>query len=160
MELTLSTKDLAMITRHCEAHYPQEGCGILIGRVEEERKVVLDVILTDNAYREERRHRRYTIPPAQLLQGELQAEKVGLQVIGYFHSHPDHPARPSVHDFELAWPDYSYLILAVQEGVTADRRSWQLEPDRSGFAEESITSLHHPSGRKNGRTPSSVQPSE
>ena len=160
MDLTLSTKDLVRISRHCEDQYPQEGCGILIGRVEDERKVVLDVILTDNAYREERRHRRYTIPPAQLLKGELQAEERWLQVIGYFHSHPDHPARPSVHDFELAWPDYSYLLLSVQEGVTADCKSWQLQADRSGFTEDSITSLHHPSGRKNGRTLASVEPTE
>jgi proteasome lid subunit RPN8/RPN11 len=68
----------------------------------------------------------------------MEAEARGLEVIGYFHSHPDHPARPSEFDRDHAWPWYSYLILAVHDGRTVARRSWQLREDRSTFDEETI----------------------
>jgi proteasome lid subunit RPN8/RPN11 len=138
MGLAITSEDLEQISRHCEDQYPLEGCGILIGCRDGEYKTVLDLLLTDNDYQEGMRNRRYTIPPEQLLQGELRAEERDLKVIGYFHSHPDHPARPSVHDFELAWPEYSYLILSIENGATAELRSWRLRPDRTGFDEEEI----------------------
>ena len=89
----------------------------------------------------ETRHNRYLIPPEEILQGELEAEERGLDVIGYFHSHPDHPARPSEFDRDHAWPWYSYLIISVIDGKAGDSRAWQLREDRSGFAEETLVSL-------------------
>ena len=138
MELALSTQDMAEISHHCEGTYPREACGILLGRVEEGCKVIIVVRPTDNAGQEGTQHKRYTIPPEQLLQGELEAERHELEVIGYYHSHPDHPARPSECDHELAWPGYSYLILSVQGGKSVEKRSWQLREDRSGFDEETV----------------------
>ena len=135
MGIVISATDLELIARHCEAQYPMEGCGILIGKVEEGSRIVVDLLLTENSRQEKR---RYSIPPEQLLQGELLAEEQNLQVIGYFHSHPDHPAQPSAYDLELGWPGYSYLILAVRDGVTSELRSWQLKSDRSGFTEEPV----------------------
>ncbi len=140
-ELVLQQTHVAAIESHCEKAYPQEGCGILLGRLDGERRLVAEVIPTANAQELEAAHRLYTIPPEQLLQGELQAEKRGLEVIGYFHSHPDHPARPSEHDHAQAWPGYSYLILAVRQGRAAQRRSWRLRDDGTGFDEESIVQV-------------------
>jgi proteasome lid subunit RPN8/RPN11 len=136
--IRVSAGHLAKITAHLEAAYPYEGCGILIGRFENGDKVVSEVMPTGNARKEDAQHNRYLIPPEQLLEGELRAEALGLEVVGYFHSHPDHPDRPSEFDRENAWPGYSYLITAVKNGRAATTRSWQLREDRSGFAEEMI----------------------
>jgi proteasome lid subunit RPN8/RPN11 len=136
-ELVLQREHVAAIKRHCEEANPHEGCGILIGRLDGQRRLVVEVIPTANA-QDEDAHRRYAIPPEQLLQGELQAEERGLEVVGYFHSHPDHPARPSDHDLVQAWPGYSYLILALDQGRAAGLRSWRLRDDRAGFEEEPI----------------------
>ncbi len=140
MQLALSAKQLTKITQHCQDAYPYEGCGILLGRIESDRKVVVDVLPTSNDREEGAKHNRYLIPPEALLQGELQAEERGLEVIGYFHSHPDHPARPSEFDREHAWPWYSYLITAVHKGQAVASRSWQLRENRSGFDEEAVVS--------------------
>jgi proteasome lid subunit RPN8/RPN11 len=137
-ELVLGRGHVAAINIHCEEAYPNEGCGILLGRLDGERRLVAEVIPTANARDQEVARRRYSIPAEDLLQGELQAEERGLEVIGYFHSHPDHPARPSDHDLVQAWPDYSYLILAVHGGRTVRHRSWHLRLDRTGFEEEQV----------------------
>ncbi len=141
MELALSQEHIARMVRHCEDAYPFEGCGILLGRAEDERKTVVDVLPTGNAREEGAQHNRYLIPPEQTLEGELAAEERGLEVVGYFHSHPDHPPRPSEHDRENAWPWYSYLIVSVRDGRAAGHRSWQLREDRTGFDEEALVSL-------------------
>lgn len=138
MELRIPEKQMAQIARHCQQAYPHEGCGILLGRSENGRKVVVDVLPTGNAREEDAQHNRYLIPPEALLEGEMQAEARGLEVIGYFHSHPDHPARPSEYDREHAWPWYSYLITSVPEGQAVASRSWQLREDRTGFDEETM----------------------
>lgn len=138
MRLTLSSEHFEQIVRHCEGAYPSEGCGILLGRNEENQRVVVDLLLTGNAREAAAQHHRYLIPPEKLLEGELRAEQHGLEVMGYFHSHPDHPARPSETDLKDAWPNYSYLILSVQGGQVTDRRSWRLRPDRTRFDEEEI----------------------
>lgn len=142
MELIMTEAQMDQVRRHCQAAYPYEGCGILLGRLqngrqaEDGRKVVVDVLPTGNAREEGAQHNRYLIPPEDLLAGELQAEGRGLEVIGFFHSHPDHPARPSEFDRDHAWPWYSYMILSVQGGKVSASRSWQLRDDRSGFDEE------------------------
>jgi proteasome lid subunit RPN8/RPN11 len=132
---------LAEIAAHLEAAYPHEGCGILIGRLENGYKMVTEVVLTGNAREEGARHNRYSIPPEELLQGELQAEELGLEVVGYFHSHPDHPDRPSEFDRENGWPGYTYLITAVKRGQATSTRAWQLRQDRSAFDPERLVIL-------------------
>jgi proteasome lid subunit RPN8/RPN11 len=140
MELEISAEQMARITEHCQKAYPYEGCGILLGRAEDGRKTVVDVLPTGNERQQGTQHNRYSIPPEELLAGELQAEERGLEVIGYFHSHPDHPERPSEYDREHAWPLYSYLIVAVHGGQVVARGSWQLRADRSRFDQETIIS--------------------
>ncbi len=138
MELILSREQLAQIARHSERSYPNEGCGILLGSIEGGRKVVADVLPTENAGEQQAQHNRYLIPPEELLQGELLAEQRGLEVIGYFHSHPDHAASPSETDREQAWPRYSYLITSVQEGKATETRCWQFREDGTGFDQETL----------------------
>jgi proteasome lid subunit RPN8/RPN11 len=140
-QIRVSGAHLAEIIAHLEASYPYEGCGILIGRFENGDKIVNEVMPTGNAREEGAQHNRYLIPPEQLLQGELRADELGLEVVGYFHSHPDHPDRPSEFDRENAWPGYSYLITAVQGGQATTTRAWQLREDRSSFDPEDLITL-------------------
>lgn len=137
-QLVISPEQMAQMEAHCQAAYPFEGCGMLLGRADNGQKVVVDVLPTGNARESEVQHNRYLIPPEEILQGELAAEARGLEVIGYFHSHPDHPARPSEYDRDHAWPWYSYVIVSVEAGETRDRRAWQLREDGSGFDEERL----------------------
>lgn len=138
MRLALTDVQMGQIRAHCEATYPNEGCGILIGRAQEGIKRAEMVLATGNGRESSAQRNRYSIPPEEILAGELKAEEMGLDVIGYFHSHPDHPARPSEFDREHAWPWYSYLIVSVTQGEALSRRSWQLREDRSGFDEERL----------------------
>jgi proteasome lid subunit RPN8/RPN11 len=140
-EIRVPAAQLAQIVTHLEAAYPDEGCGILIGRSDNGLKVVTEVMATGNAREEGAQHNRYLIPPEELLAGELRAEALGLEVIGYFHSHPDHPDRPSEFDRENAWPGYSYLITAVRGGEAKTTRAWRLREDRSAFEPENLTTL-------------------
>jgi proteasome lid subunit RPN8/RPN11 len=137
-EIHIPAAKMEEIIAHLETAYPYEACGILIGRFEDDRKVVIEVLPTGNAREEGAQHHRYLIPPEQLLQGELRAEELGLEVVGYFHSHPDHPDRPSDFDRENAWPGYTYLITAVKGGEAATTRAWQLREDRSAFDSEQL----------------------
>ena len=95
------------------------------------------IVPADNE-RDDSRHNRYLINPETLLAAHKQARALGLDVVGYYHSHPDHPARPSEFDREHAWPGVSYLIVSVEKGNVADIRSWRLADDREKFDEEEI----------------------
>ncbi len=83
---------------------------------------------------------RFLIDPKEQLKVEKDARSRGLEVVGYYHSHPDHPARPSEYDREHAWPWYSYLIVSVERGEAKDVRSWMLSDDRSRFEAEPVGS--------------------
>ncbi len=148
--LILSAADRETIKRHLEAGYPDEACGVMIGRElpgtpgasgqgvgSSACTEVVRLVLADNA-REDSRHNRYVIPPEAVLAAEKAARAEGLGVIGYFHSHPDHPARPSEFDREHAWPGLSYLIVSIRGGKSEDVRSWRLSDDRERFDEETI----------------------
>lgn len=127
------------IRKHGEQEYPHECCGLLIGRfVENGAKTVTEIQPISNARETNARHNRFLIRPEDLLRGERHAAGRGLDVIGFYHSHPDHPAVPSQYDLEHAWPVYSYIVLAVQKGQSQDLRSWELQTDRAAFEEEDI----------------------
>ena len=138
MPLSLTETLLTKIITHCELVYPHEGCGILLGHRENNLNQVVDVLLTENAWEEKASGNRYSISPEDLLDGELLAQERDLEIIGYFHSHPDYPARPSEFDCKQAWPCYSYLITSIIQGRSISTRSWQLRSDGSGFLEEPI----------------------
>jgi proteasome lid subunit RPN8/RPN11 len=138
MEIAISTRHLRQIAQHCQQAYPNEGCGIMLGLIENGARAVVEVLPTGNARDEADQHNRYLIPPQSLLESELRAEERGLEVVGYFHSHPDHPARPSDFDQDHAWPWYSYLIVSVRGGKAVASRSWRLREDGSRFDEETV----------------------
>ncbi len=137
--IELRAKHAGEISRHGERDYPHECCGLLIGRFGEGgRKVVVETYPISNAREEEAKRNRFLIRPEELMRGERHARERKLDVIGFYHSHPDHPAVPSGYDLDHAWPTYSYIIVSVREGRADELLSWEMEADRSRFNEEEI----------------------
>lgn len=128
---------LSQIQRNGEDHYPDEGAGLLLGKVQGEHRVVEQVLQLQNRFQPGERHNRYMIEPRDMLLAEEKADELGLEIIGVFHSHPDHPARPSEYDRERALPWYSYVITKVADRSAIESRSWRLTDDRI-FAEEQV----------------------
>ena len=102
-------------------------------------KIVVDVWRADNTHEEER-SRRFLIEPLKIKEFEEKAAERDMEVLGFYHSHPDHPPEPSEYDREHAWPVYSYLIASVGEDGVTEMRSWVLRDDRSGYDEEPLVS--------------------
>jgi proteasome lid subunit RPN8/RPN11 len=159
-ELHLTTEQYQAIVRSAAASYPVECCGILLGRRQfgpanaaaEVSREVVQVVATENAWapsllgytdaerdsgQEHSLGDRYWIDPAVLLQVQRSARDQGLEVLGIYHSHPDHPAVPSECDRALAWPVYSYVIVSVVKGQVADFTSWRLD-DHHQFQREPV----------------------
>ena len=128
---------LAQIHAHGEQAFPDEGAGFLFGVDGEVRRVSAIYTLT-NAREDSARHNRYLITPEDYLKGELEAERLGLDVIGVFHSHPNSPNRASDYDRDWAQPFFSYLITSVYSARALESRSWRLSEDRSQFMEENL----------------------
>jgi len=137
MSIKISTDILDGINKHVEEAYPDEGAGFLIG-VEGEVNQILPL---GNAREDEARHNRFLITPEDYLKAELTADKLGLSLIGVFHSHPDCPNVPSEYDREWAQPFFSYIITRVDQGKVANHRSWRLVEDRTTYEEEEIDIL-------------------
>ncbi len=135
--LFITPRHLQTIERHASISYPDECCGVLIGRCQPGATFVERVLSVGNA-REDGRHDHYLISPETVLAAHREARALGLDVVGYYHSHPDHPARPSETDREQAWPGVSYLIVSVAQRKVAEARSWRLSDDRESFEEEVI----------------------
>src|SRR5437867_11965312 len=125
------------IEAHLARAYPEEGCGVLLGRDADGARIVERVLPLENRNAGSRRN-RFLIAPEQFLAADRLAREAGLDVMGFFHSHPDHPAVPSAFDLEHAWPYYSYLIVSFEHGRIAEFRSWRLAPDRSRFEPETL----------------------
>ena len=138
MSIQLCDEHVAAIVQHGEAAYPFEGCGLLLGRMEDGRKVVVRVLPVENTREPEAKHNRYLIPPEAMVKAEQQAAQEGLDIVGFFHSHPDHPERPSDFDREHAWPWYTYLITSVHQGRAAKTAAWTLSDDRGAFTAEEL----------------------
>ena len=127
------------IREHAVEDFPYECCGLLIGRFESDgRKTVLETYPISNAREEAAKRNRFLIQPEELLGGERYAREKRLEVVGFYHSHPDSPAVPSQYDLEHAWPTYSYIIVSVSKEESGDFRSWEQRPDRSKFDEEEV----------------------
>jgi proteasome lid subunit RPN8/RPN11 len=144
--------------------YPEEGCGVLLGQEDDGSgpdghglRTVTRIRPVENA-RTQERERRYLIAPETFLQVEEEARKGGLEVLGFYHSHPDHPAEPSRTDRELAWPWYSYIIVPVRRGIPGTPRSWRLLDDRSRFRAQEIQVVA--SGTATEAAPSRVDDSD
>ena len=138
MVLEISAGLLERIHQNGEESYPEEGAGLLLGRAEATSRLVTEILALTNAREDSARHNRYLLTPQDMLRAEEEAERLGLEVIGVFHSHPDHPNRPSEFDREWAMPWFSYLITSVDSGKAVESRSWRLADDRKSFDEEII----------------------
>lgn len=140
MRLRLPESLLDEIRRHGEAAYPAECCGALVGRaLGDGGKEVVRLAPAVNRRTDD--PHRYLIAPDDLRRLEAEARRESLEVVGYYHSHPDHPARPSAFDTEHAWPWYSYLIVRIEGGRAADAASWVLDDDRPLMHPESLEVL-------------------
>jgi len=134
------------IRAHGVETYPHECCGALLGRDSEgsSQDAVREVLglLTLVNRRDDSPRNRFSVTAEDVLDADKSAQAQGLEVIGWYHSHPDHPARPSQYDRDHAWPWYSYVIVSVQNGAPQDMTSWRLNDDREGFSPEGIEIRH------------------
>lgn len=141
MTVFISPAALSQLQQHGEAAYPEEGAGLILGLDTGGKKLVTKLIMLDNSREDGARHNRYQLSPEDYLQAESEAARLGVEVLGVFHSHPDHPNHPSEFDRENALPAFTYIITSVQAGKAAGSRSWYLKEDRSSFEEEPIEIL-------------------
>ena len=142
MTIIIPTRLLQDIFADGEAAYPEESAGLLLGESISSdtvpNKKVHAILPLSNAREDSARHNRYLITPQDMLHGEQKAIQLGVDVIGVYHSHPDHPNQPSEFDREWALPWFSYLITSVHSGKASKSRSWLLTNDRMEFTEETI----------------------
>jgi proteasome lid subunit RPN8/RPN11 len=136
--ITIAEQQLNEIREHGVRDYPYECCGLLLGRYGANGKVVTETYPISNAREESAKRNRFLITPEELMRGERYATQHDLEIVGFYHSHPDSPAVPSQYDLEHAWPTYSYIIVSTSPGRATDLFSWEQEPDRSRFNEEKI----------------------
>jgi proteasome lid subunit RPN8/RPN11 len=146
-KLRIPASILSAMDAHGETGYPDEIVGVLIGRevsaagvASGEIREVTEARRLENT-RLDNRARRYTVDPLALAKIERECDAAGLLVLGFYHSHPDHPAQPSQTDLEWAWPVYSYVIQSIQKGKASTRTSWRLSEDEKSFFEEDIETL-------------------
>lgn len=131
--LILSAAARAAIDAHARDAYPHECCGALIGHAGQ----VVEAFALPNTT-EEGPRRRFLVRPSDYRAAEARATASGGTLLGFYHSHPDHPAAPSQYDLDHAWPSFSYVIVSVRAGAAGDMRSWRLAADRSRFDEEPL----------------------
>jgi proteasome lid subunit RPN8/RPN11 len=132
--LTLGPGVADAIQSHGRETYPHECCGALLGK-----DGVANATVPLPNTTEEGPRRRFLVRPGDYQQAERAAADAGRELLGFYHSHPDHPARPSQYDLDHAWPSFSYVIVSVLTGEPGDLRSWTLKDDRSAFEEETLT---------------------
>ena len=137
MSLQISASFLDQIREHGKRSYPNECCGLLIGTISNGIKVVEELKSMRNV-REDSQTTRYLMDSAGIMEAEKQARQQGRDILGTYHSHPDHPARPSDFDRDHAFPWWSYIIVSVAKGEPADLTSWTLQEDRSAFDSEEL----------------------
>ncbi len=123
------------IFEQLQKSYPNEGGGFLLGELQGESITVREVRPVENVFASEEQYHRYAMTPKDWAKLEDEADAKGLTLVGYYHSHPDHPAVPSDFDRVHALPNFRYLITSVRQGKAAELRAWQLSDDRSRFDE-------------------------
>lgn len=136
--IRIPKKILNSILQESKKAYPNECCGLLIGKNENGQKSVVRINPITNINKI-RMQDRYEMDPRELEAADKVARQKSMDIIGIYHSHPDHPPRPSVFDQERAWPVYSYMIVAVEKGVKFEAQSWVLEDWGGEFQEEVLT---------------------
>ena len=142
MALTIALAVDAAIRAHGAETYPNECCGALYGA----NGVVSDTFALPNVT-EEGPRRRFRISDKDYMKTERRASELGAELLGFYHSHPDHPARPSQYDLDHALPTFSYIIVSVRGGSAEDMTSWRLRDDRSAFDPEDLAVAAHVNSR-------------
>lgn len=143
--IAISKVEYDKLRAHLEAGYPNEACGIFVGEIDGADKRVVEAILVANAWAPlegdgagHDLRDRFSIDPRDIVKADRDASKRGLDIIGFFHSHPDWPATPSETDRMWAWPVVSFLIVSVDQGRAGAARSWVLRDGRDAFDEETL----------------------
>jgi proteasome lid subunit RPN8/RPN11 len=138
--LSLSPEHEKIVRIDGETAYPNECCGVLIGEIDNAGvKTVRHTEAIHNAREDGEQYHRFLITPEDMLHVEKTARAMKLDVIGFYHSHPDHPAVPSDYDKDHALPFYSYVIVSVKQGKAENLTSWELTADRVDFLQENVT---------------------
>lgn len=137
MALKIGAADMDSIHEHAKEAYPEECAGVLVGTDDGKKKVIVDTWRADNTHGGER-ERRFLIEPLKIKEFEDNARERDLDILGFYHSHPDHLAEPSEYDRDHAWPYYSYIITSVSGEEIKDTNSWLLRSDRSGYDLEQV----------------------
>ena len=135
--IEISAKLLDRIKFHGEEVYNEECCGALFGKDSDENRTVLDILEFENE-KEESRQNRFLINPEQYRSAEKLAKEKNLELLGFYHSHPDHPAQPSQFDIDHALPWFTYIIVSVINAKATKVTSWILKEDRSEFESQKI----------------------
>jgi len=140
--LVLTSDQVRQIEREGSSAYPNECCGAMIGRDERSgdsvRRIVERLEPLSNSFDSGEQYHRFSLNPLDLAKVEKKAGEEGKAVLGFYHSHPDHPARPSEYDRQHAWPFYSYVIVAIAKAQPVDLTSWQLDEQTETFNREEI----------------------
>jgi proteasome lid subunit RPN8/RPN11 len=140
--LVLTPVQVGQIEAEGASAYPNECCGIMIGRDVSDgtctRRIVERLEAMANVFDPEQQKRRFAVDPLALMRAEKSASEAGQLVLGFYHSHPDHPARPSEYDRTHAWPFYSYVIVSIAEGKPVDMTSWVLDDQTETFSRQEI----------------------
>ncbi len=135
--IRLKSADIEKIKQIAQKTYPHECCGVMVGSVENGVKTVTELIPAENQ-RTDSPANRYLITPDLLNELEKKLKGTDRAIVGFFHSHPDVPARPSTYDQDHAWPWYSYVIVSVNRGQAGEVHNWKLRDDRSAFDAEKM----------------------
>ena len=153
------------IIAHAKRVYPHECCGVLLGHVESEKRnqealekkeerpelekafirsstiasiATAEISLEIENLNTERAHDRYQMDPKGFIRAEKKASEIGKEIVGIYHSHPDHPSEPSLTDLTHAWPLYSYIIFAIAKGIDIKAESWVLHQEEKFFVYEEV----------------------
>jgi proteasome lid subunit RPN8/RPN11 len=133
MNVVLTAALQQRIFRHLEAAYPNEGGGFLLGELNGETTTIADIVPVENVFEAEEQYHRYAMTPLDWAKLEDEADARGLTLVGYFHSHPDSPAIPSIYDRDHALPNFTYIITQVNQAKAVDMRVWRLRDSRDQF---------------------------
>jgi proteasome lid subunit RPN8/RPN11 len=138
MQIILTSELQARIKAQMEGTYPNEGGGFLLGTPNGDSVQISEIIQIDNVFEAEEQFHRYAMTPQDWMRLEDEADARGLSLVGYYHSHPNARAIPSVYDRDHALPNFVYIITQVNEGKAAEQRVWRLQNDRSQFDEQEL----------------------
>jgi proteasome lid subunit RPN8/RPN11 len=142
MVLYITRECIDGIGAHGERGYPDEVCGLMLGKSVDGEYRVTRLVPVENSFETGEQYHRYLITPEAMFKAERLARQERLDVLGVYHSHPDAPAQPSLYDRDhAAWTAWSYVIVSVREGKVGELRAWRLREDRSGFIEEDLVTL-------------------